>query len=132
MRTMLVSIPPAIRTSVDFQLEKNVPADGIRLPFSASGNLGTSPFLGSSRSRQISLTARHDTIFLAHTKGSKEKRCALRAKHVQAFAAPQCRVTDQNFSDLFALQESLVGPLLRWAAGRSSSAIWGAADVALL
>jgi hypothetical protein len=37
-------------TNFDFQLEI-APADGIRLPFSGSGDFGTSPFLGSSRSR---------------------------------------------------------------------------------
>jgi hypothetical protein len=36
-----------IRTNVDFQIEI-VPADAIRLPFSESGDFGTSPFLGST------------------------------------------------------------------------------------
>jgi hypothetical protein len=35
------------RTNVDFQIEI-VPADGIRLPFSGSGDVGTSPVLGST------------------------------------------------------------------------------------
>jgi hypothetical protein len=39
-----------IRANVDFQMEI-MPADGIRLPFSRSGDLGTSPFLSSSQSR---------------------------------------------------------------------------------
>jgi hypothetical protein len=41
---------PGATNHVDFQIEF-VPADGIRLPFLGSGDLGTSPFLGSSQSR---------------------------------------------------------------------------------
>jgi hypothetical protein len=38
------------RTNFDFQIEI-VPADGIRLPFSGSGDFGTSPFLGAALGR---------------------------------------------------------------------------------
>jgi hypothetical protein len=44
-----------IRANVDFQIEI-VPADGIRLPFSESGDFGTSPF-GSFLVKAISSTA---------------------------------------------------------------------------
>jgi hypothetical protein len=38
-----------------------------------------------------------------------KRNVARYAKHVQPFAALQSRVTGENFSDLFALQESLLG-----------------------
>jgi hypothetical protein len=50
-----------IGTKSIFQIEI-VPADGIRLPVGRSGDLGTSPFFGSSQSRQIRLTATQCTI----------------------------------------------------------------------
>jgi hypothetical protein len=42
---MPAPVIPVLPTNVDFQIEF-VPADGIRLPFSGSGDLGTSPFFG--------------------------------------------------------------------------------------
>jgi hypothetical protein len=41
-------VVPVIRPMSIFRL-KIVPADGIRLSFSGSGDLGTSPFFGSSQ-----------------------------------------------------------------------------------
>jgi hypothetical protein len=41
----LAPVIPVLPTNVDFQIEF-VPADGIRLPFSRSRDLGTSPFFG--------------------------------------------------------------------------------------
>ena len=45
--------------------------------FIGSGDLGTSPFLGSSRSRQLGLTARQRTAFPAHKIGTARKSLAL-------------------------------------------------------
>jgi hypothetical protein len=50
-------------TNVGFQIEF-VPADGIRLPFSGSGDLGTSPFFGQLSVKAISLTASQRTILV--------------------------------------------------------------------
>jgi hypothetical protein len=44
-RRMPAPVVPVIRTN--FQIEF-VPADGIRLPFSGGGDLGTSPIFGST------------------------------------------------------------------------------------
>jgi hypothetical protein len=43
---------PVMRTNVDFRIE-NRPADGIKLPILGSGDLGTSPLLGSSQSSNL-------------------------------------------------------------------------------
>jgi hypothetical protein len=59
---MPVPVVPVIR--INFRL-KIVPADGSRLPFSGSGDLGTSPFYGQLSVKVISLTARQGTIAIA-------------------------------------------------------------------
>jgi hypothetical protein len=53
----VIPVPP---TNIDFQIEF-VPADGIRLPFSGSGDLGTSPFFGQLSVKAICLTASQRT-----------------------------------------------------------------------
>jgi hypothetical protein len=62
---MPLLMAPVIRTNVDFQIEI-VPADGIRLPFSGSGDLGTSPFFGQLSVRTIRLTVRQRTTVPAY------------------------------------------------------------------
>jgi hypothetical protein len=57
----VIPVPP---TNLDFQIEF-VPADGIRLPFSGSGDLGTSPFFGQLSVKVISLTVSQRTILVA-------------------------------------------------------------------
>jgi len=47
---------------------KIVPADGIRLPFSGSGDLGTSPFFGQLSVEAIRSAVCQSTILVAHTK----------------------------------------------------------------
>jgi hypothetical protein len=63
-RRMPAPVVPVIRANVDFQIEF-VPADGIRLPFSGSGDLGTSPFFGQLSVKVISLTVSQRTILVA-------------------------------------------------------------------
>jgi hypothetical protein len=64
---MPASIAPAIRTSEPASISrlKIVPADGIRLPFLGSGDLGTSPFFGQLSVKVISLTVSQRTILVA-------------------------------------------------------------------
>jgi hypothetical protein len=50
-----------------------VPADGIRLPFFRSGDLGTSPFFGQLSVRPISLTVRQRTTVPANKIGPARK-----------------------------------------------------------
>jgi hypothetical protein len=59
------------RMNVDFQIEI-LPADGIRLPVSVSGEFGTSPFFGSSSVKAIRLTMGQHTTFLPHKIASQE------------------------------------------------------------
>jgi hypothetical protein len=59
---MPAPVVPVIQINLDFQI---VPADGIRLPFSGSGDLGTSPFYGQLSVNVISLTAPQGTIAIA-------------------------------------------------------------------
>jgi hypothetical protein len=61
LRRIPAPIAPVIQTNVDFQIEI-VPADGIRLPFPASGEFGTSPFFGQHLVKLISSTVRQRSI----------------------------------------------------------------------
>jgi hypothetical protein len=58
---MPAPVVPVIRINLDFQLE-NVPADGIRLPYSATATSVRRRFLRSSRSKVICQTAAQHTI----------------------------------------------------------------------
>ena len=57
---------PEMQINVDFQVEI-VPADGIRLPFSGSGDFGTSPFFGQHLVKLINSTVRQRTILVRNT-----------------------------------------------------------------
>jgi hypothetical protein len=61
LRRIPAPIAPVIQSNVDFQIEI-VPADGIRLPFPASGEFGTSPFFGQHLVKLISSTVRQRSI----------------------------------------------------------------------
>jgi hypothetical protein len=55
-----------------------LPAGGIRLPFSWSGEFGTSPFFGQLSVKAICLTVRQRTAFLRHKIVDRKKLSAKR------------------------------------------------------
>jgi hypothetical protein len=78
-----------VKTNVNFQIE-NVPADGIRLPFSASGDFGTSPSFGQLSVKPNCTTMRQGTTFLPHKIGSQETLRERYARTASGLPILQC------------------------------------------
>jgi hypothetical protein len=93
-----------IRTNVDFQIENRACRRHQAVIFRKRRPRYVAVFWQLS----VKAICLNHRIFLAYTKGSKEKLCAMR----EARPATRCTTMPgygENFSDFFAVQESLVG-----------------------
>jgi hypothetical protein len=118
-------VVPVIRINLDFFSLKIFPADGIRLPFSGSGDLGTSPFLGSSRSRQSTRPC-VKVPFLWRTR--KTERNADSRPITRATMMPRY---GKSLPDIFAAREAAIGPQRRCRPATVAAAFWGTAGAAI-